>query len=43
MKKEKERGRHTLSGFPMIEETAVVASEKMGSVSTPSKLTLVEM
>lgn len=40
--RERER-EHTFSGFPMIVETALVSSEKMGSVSTPSRLTLVEM
>lgn len=38
-----ERKTHTFLGLPMIVETAVVASEKMGSVSTPSKLRLVVM
>jgi hypothetical protein len=33
----------TFSGLPMMVETALVASEKIGSVSTPSRLTLVEM
>lgn len=33
---------HTFSGFPMIEETALVASEKKSEVSTPSRLTFVE-
>lgn len=33
----------TFSGLPMIVETAVVASEKTGLVSTPSRLRLVVM
>lgn len=33
----------TFSGFPIILETALVASEKMESVSTPSRFTLVEI
>lgn len=32
----------TLSGFPVMAEMALVVSEKMGSMSTPSRLTLVE-
>lgn len=42
-KERREMEGKTFSGLPMIVETAVVASEKMGSVSTPSKLRLVVM
>jgi hypothetical protein len=42
LERERERER-TASGLPMILATVEVASERMEEVSTPSRLTLVEM